>query len=576
MQRQGTTLRHRVFTFVGMLILLSVLGSAWTLFRVGGVSQALDGLRSGWIPLGKSLGQLSTQAQAFQRGLQRSLGYSQWKRIEEASLSAEDDAGVPGFAIPKWIADSIREEIRRTREQLEKLQASELSEVREQLESAITEFEAGLKRIESRSEELSTALTEGNLNKASVEYPVWNRELLAWTQGTQKMASEWDRLSRDVLNKTQSRIEALRTGLQLSLLSMVLLSFVLLWFAERALGPLSRLSLLAREIKRRGLSREDKDFLSQFPIQRSDEVSDLAREFHSMATAVLERERVVQEQTAMLEAQNHELRELGRLRERLREAESLAAIGRLSAQVAHEVRNPLHSIGLEAEMAIDRAQQAGDPALRQSLQSILESVERLSAITENYLKFSRTSSGHRVRMDLGEVLERVLATYAPACERQGVRVDWVRTAGASLEMEGDRDSLEQALGNLMRNALQAVEGAPEPKIEWSLGVTEAGSVWVRIRDNGPGISDEILPRLFSPFSTTRAQGTGLGLSWVKRVVEQHDGRVEVSARGGDATTGDAPGGASFLVVLPASFERGMVEDESGTEKDSFPGSEVEA
>ncbi len=555
MQRPGTTLRHRVFTFIGLLILLCVLGSAWTLFRVGGVSQAIDGLRSGWIPLAKSLGQLSTQAQAYQRELERSLGYSQWSslqgRTESEANPFRDAASTPNFAVPRWIGESIREEIKRTRAQLEKLQASELSDVRDQFEKALQKLEQGLDRVEARSDSLSSALNSGSIQDASQEYPRWNRDLVAWTQGAGRMGSEWDRLSREVFQKTQSRIDVLRTGLQLSLLSMVMLSFVLLWFAERALGPLSRLSQLAREIKRRGLRREDKDLLADFPIQRSDEVSDLAREFHSMATALLERERVVHDQNAMLETQNRELRELGRLRERLREAESLAAIGRLSAQVAHEVRNPLHSIGLEAELAIERAQASGDPTLRQSLQSILESVERLGSITDNYLRFSRTSSGRRSRFDLGEALETVLATYAPACERQAVRVDWRRPEGESLEIEGDREGIEQALGNLMSNALQALESVENPRIEWSLGSTEHGTIWVRIRDSGAGLPDEIQSRLFAPFSTTKAQGTGLGLSWVKRVVDDHSGRIDVEARG---AKDDPFPGASFLIVFPGLEE----------------------
>ena len=102
----------------------------------------------------------------------------------------------------------------------------------------------------------------------------------------------------------------------------------------------------------------------------------------------------------------------------------------------------------------------------------------------------------------------------------------------------------------MRNALQALEGAESPRIEWMLGATEAGSVWVRIRDNGPGIPEEVRTRLFSPFSTTKAQGTGLGLSWVKRVVDEHGGRIEVRPSGESSEFG----GASFLLVFPSSGE----------------------
>jgi signal transduction histidine kinase len=235
------------------------------------------------------------------------------------------------------------------------------------------------------------------------------------------------------------------------------------------------------------------------------------------------------------------------LQERLTRAENLAAVGRMSAQVAHEVRNPLHSIGLEAEMAVDLAAGFGNPALKQSLQSILRGVDRLEKITENYLKLSKLSTGHRGEVDLGDVLESVLATYTSACEAQGVRVDWSREKNARLVVWSDRDLLEQVYGNLMSNALQALEGARAPgtvpQVKWSLGNTETGKVWIRIEDNGPGVSKEILPKLFTPFVTSRAQGTGLGLSFVKKVIEDQGGTIDYR---------DGRGGACFEIVLPVS------------------------
>ena len=241
------------------------------------------------------------------------------------------------------------------------------------------------------------------------------------------------------------------------------------------------------------------------------------------------------------------------LQERLHRAEHLAAVGRMSAQVAHEVRNPLHSIGLEAEMAAELAANLGQPALKQSLQSILRGVDRLEKITENYLKLSKLSSGSRTLVDLGDVLESVLATYASVCEAQSIRVDWRREKNANLQVIGDRDLLEQVFGNLMRNSIQSLEGRAQPSISWSLGQTDSRKVWARIEDNGPGVPIEIRNKLFTPFVTTKAQGTGLGLSFVKKVIEDQSGSIVYWDRGSNpmkSPEGTAVTGACFEIMIP--------------------------
>ncbi len=248
------------------------------------------------------------------------------------------------------------------------------------------------------------------------------------------------------------------------------------------------------------------------------------------------------------------------LQERLRQAENLAAVGRMSAQVAHEVRNPLHSIGLEAELALDAAGKSGDSTVRTALQSILASVDRLQTITENYLRLSKLSSGVQKESEVASVLESVLALYAPVCEAQGVSVDWSQVGRGDTRISADRPLLDQCLGNLMSNALQALYeyqqtgAAPHdfiPKIRWSYGSAESGRIWIRIEDNGPGISPAILPKLFQPFVTGRAQGTGLGLSFVKKVIEEHGGEIFAQARGEDPSFP----GACFDVRLPPPLDR---------------------
>lgn len=245
-----------------------------------------------------------------------------------------------------------------------------------------------------------------------------------------------------------------------------------------------------------------------------------------------------------------DLTEQSQMEDRLKLAEHLATIGRMSAQVAHEVRNPLHSIGLEAELAFEKASEVGDLTLKRSVQSILEAVDRLQHITENYLKLSKPSMSKKEPVNLGNILESVLGIYFPTCEAQHVKIDWHREPGANLEILGDRNLLEQVLGNLLKNALQALDrksqtftGAWRPAIRWDMGQAESGRVWIKITDNGPGFDASVRDKIFTPFFTTRAEGTGLGLSFIKKVVEDHGGSIEAVQ--------SLEGGASFLLMFLA-------------------------
>jgi signal transduction histidine kinase len=355
---------------------------------------------------------------------------------------------------------------------------------------------------------------------------------------------------RDRFTESQASVSQLRTGLEMILFVVVALSLLMLWLGERALRPLDELTRLVRSITERGLKRGDKENLPEIAMSRDDEVSALAREFHRMATQLLEWEKVVDGQKRSLADQNQLLKDKVELQEKLKEIEHLAAVGRLSAQVAHEVRNPLHAIGLEAELALETATAVGNSSLKSALQAILASVDRLEKITENYLRLSRMGTGERRPADLAEILEQALATYATAIEKARVRIDWKMESGADgdrgLPIRADLTNLEQAIGNLLQNALQT--GAK--RIEFRLGTREFDGkmrAFLRIEDDGPGVPDVVRAKLFTPFSTTKAQGTGLGLSFVKKVSEEH---------GGDVRLVEALdlGGAAFEISLPLAVE----------------------
>ena len=144
---------------------------------------------------------------------------------------------------------------------------------------------------------------------------------------------------------------------------------------------------------------------------------------------------------------------------------------------------------------------------------------------------------------LADVVQSALDALSEPIARAGalVRVD-VAEAGA---LVGDAEKLRRVVLNLVGNALDALEGqhSPAPRVDIEAGANLAGSeVWLRVRDNGPGIAPERAAEIWAPFHTSKANGTGLGLSMVRKIVEGHGGTVEVDS---------APGrGAAFLVTLP--------------------------
>src|SRR5262249_38669893 len=170
-------------------------------------------------------------------------------------------------------------------------------------------LQKGLAELRSDAAKLYTALEQKDEPGATKIYPQWVSGVESWQRQIQWGANEYERTLRQTFALAESRVSELRTGLELILIVVVMVSMLFLWIGERALRPLGELTRMAREITRRGLRREDKVQLPALHLSRDDEVSQLAREFHRMATALLERERTVESQKRRLQEQNKLLRD---------------------------------------------------------------------------------------------------------------------------------------------------------------------------------------------------------------------------------------------------------------------------
>jgi signal transduction histidine kinase len=222
-------------------------------------------------------------------------------------------------------------------------------------------------------------------------------------------------------------------------------------------------------------------------------------------------------------------RQLLETEQQLRHADRLAVLGELSAGLAHEIRTPLASIRGAAEILSgapeesDRVEFAG---------ILVKEVERLNRVVTGFLEFSRPSSGGRGQADLAAAVAETLRLLRLQADRTGVRLTEILPDGIGT-VAMDEEPLKQVVVNLVMNAVQASARGGEVRIR---AETVGDSVSLSVEDDGVGISAADADRVFEPFVTTRPDGTGLGLSVVRKILDRHGGSIRLEAGGGGGTT----------------------------------------
>lgn len=236
-----------------------------------------------------------------------------------------------------------------------------------------------------------------------------------------------------------------------------------------------------------------------------------------------------------------DLSEIRELRAAAEHAERLAALGRLAAGLAHEIRNPLSSISGSVQLV--REAEIGDED-RKLLGIVLGEVERLDDLVATMLQIGRPREPVRSDRDLGALVGDVVsvASAGPAPEA-GVHIDYV-VPDEAVHAWIDGDQMRQVVWNLLKNALQA---SPEAGTVTVRVLRDGGDAVVTVADEGSGIDEPSRARMFDTFYSSRPQGVGLGLALVKQIVDQHEGTVEVESAPGE--------GATFRVRVPASQAR---------------------
>jgi C4-dicarboxylate-specific signal transduction histidine kinase len=231
------------------------------------------------------------------------------------------------------------------------------------------------------------------------------------------------------------------------------------------------------------------------------------------------------------------------LHARLTQSEKLASLGQFVAGIAHEMNNPLQGIMGHLELLIDMTEAARP--VRRDLKVIYHESERAAKIVHNLLVFTGSHRMARERTPIDRVVTRALTSRAAHLRKAQVEV--ARRKGTKLpDVFADPLLLQQAVLNVLINAEHAMAGADTKRLEIETFARGPGAVGLTIRDSGPGIPADVLPRIFDPFFTTKevGQGSGLGLAISYGIIHEHGGTITAAAAPG--------GGALFHIELPAA------------------------
>jgi signal transduction histidine kinase len=217
--------------------------------------------------------------------------------------------------------------------------------------------------------------------------------------------------------------------------------------------------------------------------------------------------------------------------QRLVESERLSMVGETASAVAHAMRNPLASIRACAELTLTDDLDGA----RESAADIIGEADRLDRWARELLEFSRADGGETESVDVNALVEGVLSTHASDLQRREISLRFERS-DAPLTVRASPAPLSQVLGNLVTNAIEAMEKGGTLTVVTALEKSGAQPVLVKVSDTGPGLSDAIKGRLFRPFATTKPNGTGLGLALSQRLVQRYAGTLTIDSKPGRGVT----------------------------------------
>lgn len=562
-RRLGMSVATKIFLGFAAVIIAFGTASAFTLYRMSTLRQTVTVLWKELTPMSNQLRGLSRQLKSAEEFLAlKRANDAQW--LQQVLPALEPFTGPHGF---KTLADRLATIA--ASDTLTEESRAELATIAR----GFRDFASGPALSEVLSgEELSEVIKPGEQVGSEELYERLVRrtlkvgslgELSATSPETRATARVLRRLNREVNDAVRALAGPIRSidlrteqdERSSRLVAVIIAGLALLL----SVGMLAMALVTLRPIRklRAGAQRiAAGDYAERVEVGSADEIGQLAAEFNRMADSLQQRD------LALADKQRE-----------LVEAERLAAVGRLAAQITHEVRNPLSSIGLNAELLEEEIDELADDSSRgaeakKMLTSIAAEVQRLKEITEQYLQLTRFSRGQRADppadqtddgepehpvvsaalkrqpTDLVALVRRFAEFLRPEAQAADVALDVLIEREALPSVMVDGDQIRQALLNLSKNSLDALrQRQGERRLRLRVTEEPAGALGIVVEDNGPGFPEHLRDELFKPFVTDKPHGTGLGLAVTRDIVAAHGGEIAVDPTGPE-------GGARVRILLP--------------------------
>ncbi|RPI20482.1 MAG: HAMP domain-containing protein, partial [Acidobacteria bacterium] len=310
------------------------------------------------------------------------------------------------------------------------------------------------------------------------------------------------------------------------LLAVILVGVIDMTISHRISRPVQSMAEAMQRLARG-------EYPPKIDVRSNDEIGYLAQNFNKMSEELASAHQLLVHSAETLERKVGErTAELKNMQDHLIQTEKLAALGKLAAGVAHEINNPLTGILTNSSLMLEDCGE--EDARRSDLQTIVDETLRCRKIVKGLLDFARQTPPHKQLINLSEVVEDVLALVRNQAGFRDISVT-TRLDPTPCSIMADRDQMRQVILNIVLNAAEAMAGRGELEISSSVEQKDNG-IRLAIRDNGPGIPDEVKGRIFEPFFTTKSTGTGLGLSIAYGIVERHGGEISITSTWGKGTT----------------------------------------